>query len=88
MSHLAIEGLVPHSELDEWTGITGHLFTGLQQKKKIYNQEIAMASEELAKLRYTFITESKTCGESFDHFNTQSIVNLPLVTKIIQLNRM
>lgn len=69
MSHLAIKGLVPHSELDERTGITGHLFTGLQQKKSIYNPEIAMASEERAKLRYTFFTtESKTCGESFDHF--------------------
>lgn len=54
MAHLAIEGRVPHSELDERTGITSHLFTGLQQKKRIYNQEIAVAGEELEKLCYTF----------------------------------
>lgn len=33
-SHLALEGLVSHCELDQRTGFAGHFFTGLQKKRK------------------------------------------------------
>lgn len=32
-SHLALEGLVSHGELDEGTGVAGHLLTRLQRNK-------------------------------------------------------
>lgn len=49
-SHLAVVGLVSYSELDERTGITGHLLTGLQN-----NTQQVLQTEEETSCRFNVV---------------------------------